>query len=190
MLVLKLKTLEIDLLWAFMNWQPIGLFGRTINGYILLVDPSRKYHKVLFWSLSPLSSWMYVEFVDMNGKKNLHSQSFLKHDALWANECSSNLYLSNVSRTLLFPQNGSVSVKHPPFMWYEKVYAAMSNLSFDGPEGRSLYCLNLNCRAPPGRFFRSDLSFRWAILCTSSYVDSTRFGLFRMPPRARVMFST
>ena len=30
----------------------------------------------------------------------------------------------------------------------------------DGPEGRSLYCLNLNCRAPPGRFFRSDLSFR------------------------------
>jgi hypothetical protein len=29
-----------------------------------------------------------------------------------------------------------------------------------GPEGRSLYCLNLNCRAPPGRFFRLDLSFR------------------------------
>jgi hypothetical protein len=27
-----------------------------------------------------------------------------------------------------------------------------------GPEGRSLYCLNLNCRAPPGRFFRSDLT--------------------------------
>ena len=30
----------------------------------------------------------------------------------------------------------------------------------DGPEGRSLYCLNLNCRAPPGRLFRSDLSKR------------------------------
>jgi hypothetical protein len=30
----------------------------------------------------------------------------------------------------------------------------------NGPEGRSLYCLNLNCRAPPGRFFRLDLSFR------------------------------
>ncbi len=27
-----------------------------------------------------------------------------------------------------------------------------------GPEGRSLYCLNLNCRAPPGRFFWSDLT--------------------------------
>jgi hypothetical protein len=32
------------------------------------------------------------------------------------------------------------------------------NVSNDGPEGRSLYCLNLNCRAPPGRFFRSDLT--------------------------------
>jgi hypothetical protein len=29
-----------------------------------------------------------------------------------------------------------------------------------GPEGRSLYCLNLNCRAPPGRFLQQDLSFR------------------------------
>ncbi len=29
-----------------------------------------------------------------------------------------------------------------------------------GPEGRSLYCLNLNCRAPPGRFLQPDLSFR------------------------------
>ncbi len=29
-----------------------------------------------------------------------------------------------------------------------------------GPEGRSLYCLNLNCRALPVRFFRLDLSFR------------------------------
>ena len=28
----------------------------------------------------------------------------------------------------------------------------------DGPEGRSLYCLNLNCRAPPGRFFRLDMT--------------------------------
>ena len=60
----------------------------------------------------------------------------------------------------------------------------------DGPKGHSLYCLNLNCRAPPGRFFRSDLSFRWAILCASSYIDSTCFGLFRMPHRAGVMFST
>jgi hypothetical protein len=31
----------------------------------------------------------------------------------------------------------------------------------DGPEGRSLYCLNLNCRATPGRFFRSDLTGWW-----------------------------
>jgi hypothetical protein len=28
----------------------------------------------------------------------------------------------------------------------------------DGPEGRSLYCLNLNCRVPPGRFFWLDLT--------------------------------
>jgi hypothetical protein len=33
-------------------------------------------------------------------------------------------------------------------------------MQFHGPEGRSLYCLNLNCRAPPGRFFWLDLSFR------------------------------
>jgi len=33
--------------------------------------------------------------------------------------------------------------------------------NYDGPEGRSLYCLNLNCRAPPGRFFRSDLTGWW-----------------------------
>ncbi len=36
---------------------------------------------------------------------------------------------------------------------------ARNNDSNYGPEGRSLYCLNLNCRAPPGRFFRLDLSF-------------------------------
>jgi len=59
-----------------------------------------------------------------------------------------------------------------------------------GPEGRSLYCLNLNCRAPPGRLLQPDLSFQWAILYPSSYIDSTRFGLFRMPHHARVLFST
>ncbi len=30
----------------------------------------------------------------------------------------------------------------------------------NGPEGRSLYCLNLNCRAPPGQLLQPDLSFR------------------------------
>ena len=41
------------------------------------------------------------------------------------------------------------------------VTQSYSVLGIDGgPEGRSLYCLNLNCRAPPGRFFRLDLSFR------------------------------
>ncbi len=29
---------------------------------------------------------------------------------------------------------------------------------YDGPEGCSLYCLNLDYRAPPGRFFRLDLT--------------------------------
>ena len=39
----------------------------------------------------------------------------------------------------------------------------MSHNSFanDEPEGRSLYCLNPNCRAPPDRFFRSDLTGWW-----------------------------
>ena len=27
----------------------------------------------------------------------------------------------------------------------------------DGPEGCSLYCLNLNCRVPPGRLLQPDL---------------------------------
>jgi hypothetical protein len=31
----------------------------------------------------------------------------------------------------------------------------------DGPEGRSLYCLNLNCRAPPERFLQPDLTGWW-----------------------------
>ncbi len=30
-----------------------------------------------------------------------------------------------------------------------------------GPEGRSLYCLNLNCRAPPGRLLQPDLTGWW-----------------------------
>ncbi len=30
-----------------------------------------------------------------------------------------------------------------------------------GPEGRSLYCLNLNCRAPPGQFLQLDLTGWW-----------------------------
>ncbi len=29
-----------------------------------------------------------------------------------------------------------------------------------GPEGRSLYCVNLNCRAPLGRLLQPDFSFR------------------------------
>jgi hypothetical protein len=49
------------------------------------------------------------------------------------------------------------------------------------PEGCLPYCLNLTCRVPPGQN-GSDLN-RWgAILCTSSYVNSTHFGLFRFPP--------
>jgi hypothetical protein len=60
----------------------------------------------------------------------------------------------------------------------------------DGPEGRSRYCLNLNCRAPPGRFLQPDLMGWWRDVWPNSYVDSTRVGLFRCPHRARVMFST
>ena len=39
--------------------------------------------------------------------------------------------------------------------------SAIAHGYVDGPEGRSLYCLNLNCRAPPGRFFRLDLTVWW-----------------------------
>ena len=39
-------------------------------------------------------------------------------------------------------------------MYQKKQY----NKENDGPEGRSLYCLNLNCRAPPGRLLQSDLT--------------------------------
>jgi hypothetical protein len=69
---------------------------------------------------------MYVQVVDMKGNMNLHLQPFLKQDALWQDECSSNLYFNNISQTWLFPQKDNAQ---PPFMWYKKVYAAMSNLS-------------------------------------------------------------
>jgi hypothetical protein len=47
----------------------MGLFGITINGYTLLIDPFRQNHKFLILLLLPLSSCMYVEGVDMNEKK-------------------------------------------------------------------------------------------------------------------------
>ncbi len=59
-----------------------------------------------------------------------------------------------------------------------------------GPEGRSLYCLNLNCRAPPGRFFRLDLTGWCQDVWPNSYVDSTRFGFFTCAHCACIMFST
>ena len=33
--------------------------------------------------------------------------------------------------------------------------------TFDTPKGRSLYCLNLNCRVPPGRLLQPDLTGWW-----------------------------
>ena len=114
-----------------MNWQPMGLLGRTINGYTLLIVPSRQNQKVSFMLLLPLSSCMYVEGVKVKGWRNLHSQPFLKHDAEWEAECTSNLYFNNVSRMQLFPQNGSDSNAQPPFMWYKNVYAAMSSLAWE-----------------------------------------------------------
>ncbi len=59
--VLKLKTSEISLLCALMNWQPMGLLGWTINGYTLLIDPFRHNQIVSFLLMSPLSLCMYVE---------------------------------------------------------------------------------------------------------------------------------
>ena len=40
-----------------------------------------------------------------------------------------NLCFNNVSLTCIFPQKQSFSKAQPPFMWYEKVYAAMSDLA-------------------------------------------------------------
>ena len=74
---------------------------------------------------------MYVEVVDIKGKRNLHSHPFLKQDALWQAECSSNLHLSKSSQICLFPQNQSLSKAQPFSMWYMKVYAAISNLSLE-----------------------------------------------------------
>jgi len=42
-------------------------------------------------------------------------------------------------------------------MYYWRRYYVVGN----GPEGRSLYCLNLNCRASPGRLFQPDLTGWW-----------------------------
>ncbi len=76
MFELKLKTSEIDLLCALINWQPMGLLERTINGYTLLIVPSRENKNVSFMLSSPLSSCMYVKEVDWNGWRNLRSQPF------------------------------------------------------------------------------------------------------------------
>ena len=122
MFELKLKTSEIDLLCALINWQPMGLLERTIKGNTLLIVPSRENENVSFMLSSPLSSCIYVKGVDWNGWRNLHSHPFLKHDAEWNAECFSNLYFSNVSRMQFFFQNGSNSKAQPPLMRYKKVY--------------------------------------------------------------------
>jgi hypothetical protein len=82
MFVLKLKTFKMSKLCGLMYWQPMGLFGRTMKGHISLIDPSSEYHNISFSFLSLLSSCMYVEVVDINGKRNLQSYPFLKQDAL------------------------------------------------------------------------------------------------------------
>jgi hypothetical protein len=41
------------------------------------------------------------------------------------------------------------------------LYVVVHPASDYGPKGRSLYCLNLNCRAPPGRFLQPDLTGWW-----------------------------
>ena len=54
--------------------------------------------------------------------------AFLKHNAEWDAEWSSNLYFSKVSWMQLFPQNGSYSNAEPPLMWHKN--AAMSNIGW------------------------------------------------------------
>ncbi len=127
MFVLKLKTLKMGKLCRLMYWQPMS-FGGTMKGHISLVDPSSEYHNISFSFLPPLSSWMYVEVVDISEKRNLPSHPFLKQDVLWQAECSSNLYLSKSNQMCLFPQNWNFSQAQPFSMWYVKVYAAISNL--------------------------------------------------------------
>ncbi len=128
MFVLKLKTFKMGTLCGLMYWQPMVLFGRTMKGHISLVDPSSVYHNMSFSFRTHLSSWMYVEVVDI---RNQHSHPFLKQDALWLVECSSYLYLSKSSRTCLFPPKQSFSKAQPFSMWYVKVCAAISNLSLE-----------------------------------------------------------
>ena len=105
----------------------------------------------------------------MNGWRNLHSQPFLKHDAEWDAECSSNLYFSNVSRMQLFPQNGSDSNAQPPFIWYKKVYAAMSNLA--GESGMTVSG-RLSCALMPWITLPFHLFKDWLIISVVDMVCS------------------
>ena len=98
-----------------------------------------------------------------------------------------------LSTTLLFShpkirpnlsQGGIPIVSSAPF--FRLTHDQLNN----GPKGRSLYWLNLNCRASLGRLLQPDLTGWWWDVWPNSYVDSTRFGLFRCPHRARVLFST
>ena len=50
-------------------------------------------------------------------------------------------------------------IMETPAISNKNLRAALS--LYGGPEGRSLYCLNLNCRAPPGRFLQLDLTGWW-----------------------------
>ncbi len=59
----------------------------------------------------------------------------------------------------------------------------------DGPAGRSLYCLNLNCRAPPGWLLQPDLTGWWWDVWPNSYADSTCFALYQvLLPCTRYVF--
>ncbi len=58
--------------------------------------------------------------------------------------------------------NITKGIPTPQFLGNEELLSTTTrdNHTVDGPKGRSLYCLNLNCRAPPGRLLQPDLS-RW-----------------------------
>ncbi len=156
----------------------MGLLGRTRKGYTLLIDPAREFHNVLFWLLSPVSSWMYVQVVDMRGTRNLDLQPFLKQDALWQDEGSLNLYFNNVSWTWIFPQKEYVSNAQPPFMWYKKVYAAMSNLS---GESRIFVSGLFSCALLPGMIASLNLLRDWLTISTV-VIFLSHLSQYIMPP--------
>ena len=92
-----------------------------------------------------------VDSLQRKGKRNLHSQLFLKHDGVWDIEWCSNLCRNNIARTSSSPQklSGTIPVVTLLFSlrkWYEYENAATSSCSFD-TVFKNLDCSCLNAES-------------------------------------------